>query len=175
MPIGAEAFDPEFEEAFEEDWGESFEERGRVRAPRVTTAKPTPLPPRPTDRPVTQTQLQAAVTKLNGDIARNSTAIQKVNSNLGALGRDVRRQSTQTRDTRRDISAMRDAVVLLPLLSSTIGTSNPTLSALFPMMMLSGIGEGQQGSSSQSGGMFGGGDSSTTMLMVLALSGALNK
>jgi hypothetical protein len=60
-------------------------------------------------------------------------------------------------------------VVLLPLLQSTMGTSNPMLSALFPMMMLSGIGEGGQAGG---GGGFGG-DQSTMLLLVLAMSGGL--
>ena len=172
MANGAEAFDEAFDESFDEAFDESYDE-ARWRPRRVTTARPTPLPPRPADRPVTQSQLQIAVNKLNGDIARNGAAIQRVNGSLTSLGRDVRRQTAVARDTRKDIGAIRDAVVLLPLLTSTIGTSNPMLSAIFPMLLLSGVGEGSQQSSSGSGGGLLGGDQTTTMLLVLAMSGAL--
>ena len=109
---------------------------------------------------------------MNGDISRNSQAIQRVNTGLTTLGRDVRRQTTGVRATRKDIGQLRDALVLLPLLTSTIGSSNPMLSALFPMLMLSGVGESGGRSGGSGGGMLGG-DQSTTMLLVLAMSGAL--
>ena len=170
MPVADDDFDEAFDEEFDDDFGEAAPTR--FRPPRLTTARPTPLPPRPVDRPVTQTQLQTAVQKLNGDIARNSTAIQRVNQSMTTLGREVRRNGTQTRSTRKDIGQIRDAVMLLPLLSRSMGDgNNPMLAALLPMMMLSGVGEGQ--GSGQSGAF--GGDQSTTMLMVLALSGGLGR
>jgi hypothetical protein len=174
MPNGAEGY----EDAYIEDYGEGGYgdeaiDEARFRPGRVTTARPTPLPPRPAERPVTQAQLQMAVNKLNGDIARNSTAIQKVNSSVTALGRDVRRQGTAVKDAGKDIGQLRDAIVLLPLLTSSLGTSNPAMSAIFPMLMLSGVGEHHSGSSGGGGGMFGGGDQMTTMMLVMAMSGAL--
>jgi hypothetical protein len=176
MSNGLEAFDETFDETFDEAFDESLDE-SRFKPRRVATARPRPLTPRPTSSPVTQAQLQAAVTKLNGDISRNSTAIQRVNTSLTTLGRDVRRQTTTSRTARKDIGQLRDALVLLPLLSSTIGTSNPMLSAIFPMLLLSGIGEapGAAGSSGSGGMLGGGGDSSTMMMLVLAMSGAFGK
>ena len=172
MAIGVEAFDEALDEGFDEGMNDEAFDEAAFRPARVTTARPRPLPPRPVDRPVTQTQLQSAVTKLNSDIARNSTAIQRVNSSLTTLGRDVRRQTTAAKATRKDIGTLRDAVMLLPLLSGTLGDSNPMLSSLLPIMLLSGVGEGGQ---SGSGGLFGGGDGSSSLLLVLALSGAFKK
>jgi hypothetical protein len=117
--------------------------------------------------------LQMAVNKLNGDISRNSSAIQRVNTGLTTLGRDVRRQGGTLKDVRKDIGLLRDAVVLVPLLTKSLGATNPALSAIFPMMMLSGVGESGAGASGGSGGGMLGGDSTTTMLLVLAMSGAL--
>ena len=173
MPDAAEGYDEGYDEAYEDAYdGEGYEE-ARFRPRSIRTAHPTPLPPRPADRPVTQAQLQMAVNKLNGDLGRNSSAIQKVNTGLTTLGRDVRRHTASVRDTRKDVSQLRDAIVLLPLLSSSLGTSNPALSMIFPMMLLSGIGEsGSARDSSNAGGMLGG-DQSTMMLMVLAMSGGL--
>ncbi len=176
MPDIAEAY-----EAYDEDYNEAYDGEGLEEARlggsrRINTARPTPLPPRPAERPVTQAQLQMAVNKLNGDISRNSTAIQRVNTSVTAIGRDVRRQTNQARDARKDIGQLRDALVLMPLLSSTMGTANPMMSAMLPMLMLSGIGESssQSGGGSGSGGMLGG-DQTTMMMLVLAMSGALNK
>ncbi|HET9198986.1 MAG TPA: hypothetical protein VFN92_12130 [Solirubrobacterales bacterium] len=176
MPDTAEAYD----EAYDEDYSEAYDgessDEARLGGPRrIVTARPTPLPPRPAERPVTQAQLQTAVNKLNGDISRNSTAIQRVNTSVTALGRDVRRQSSRARDARKDIGQLRDALVIMPLLSSTMGAGNPMMSALLPMLMLSGIGESAQaGSSGSSGGMLGG-DQTTMMMLVMAMSGAFGK
>ena len=168
MPNGVEAYESTYDEAYD---GEAYDGESRFRPRRVTTARPTPLPPRPAERPVTQAQLQMAVNKLNGDISRNSTAIQRVNTGVTALGRDVRRQTTGVRDARKDIGQLRDALILLPLLTTGLGDTNPALAAIFPMLMVSGIGE--SGAAREGGGMFGGGDQMTMMMLVLALSGGL--
>jgi hypothetical protein len=168
---------PNGDEAYEADYDEAYDEPAEARPfrPRaIATARPQPLPPRPAERPVTQAQLQMAVNRLNADISRNSTAIQRVNSSVTALGRDVRRQGNQVRNARNDIGSLRDAVVLIPLLTSTVGSTNPLITALLPMLLLSGIGQDGQAGGATSGGLLGG-DSSTTMLLVLALSGALTK
>jgi hypothetical protein len=167
MPNGAEAYDEAYDDAYDEAYdGEAMDEAARRFRPRpVATARPRPLPPRPADRPVTQAQLQIAVNKLDGDIRRNSTAIQKVNTNLTALGRDVRRQTNNSRKTQKDISALRDAIVILPLLAG----GNSTLGPILPLLLLSGVGDSASGSS---GGLLGGGDSSS-LLLLLAVSGGL--
>lgn len=167
MPDAVEAYDESYDESYGD---ESYEEASRFRPRPVSTARPTPLPPRPVDRPVTQAQLQTAVSKLNSDIGRNSTAIQKVNTGLTTLGRDVHRQTGTVRDARKDIGQLRDAIIMMPLLSNALGGGS-TLSMLFPMMLLSGVGE--SGSARDSGGGMLGGDQSTMMLMVLAMSGSL--
>jgi hypothetical protein len=166
MPDVLEAYDEAYDEGYEE---EGYDEASRFRPRAVSTARPTALPPRPAERPVTQAQLQTAVTKLNSEIGRNSGAIQKVNTGLKTLGRDVHRQAGTVRDARKDIGQLRDAIVMMPLLSGALGGSS-TLSMLFPMMLLSGVGE--SGSGHESGGMLGG-DQSTMMLLVLAMSGSL--
>ncbi len=171
MPDVAEDYDEGYDEAYDDAYDDEGYEEARARrdVSRLVTARPTPLPRRPAGRPVTQAQLQMAVNKLNGDIRRNSTAIQKVNTGLTAVTRDVRRQATAVKNTRKDIAQLRDAIVLLPLLTRALGTSNPALSTIFPTMMLSGVGESGSG-----GGMLGG-DQTTTMLLVLAMSGTLGR
>jgi hypothetical protein len=168
VPNGDEAYEDYPDEAYD-DYGEAAPRRLRP----IATARPQPLPPRPAERPVTQAQLQMAVNRLNADISRNSTAIQRVNSNVTTLGRDIRRQSSQVRNARNDIGTLRDAVVLEPVLATAFaGTSNPTLAALLPLLLVSGIGQNGQAGGGTSGGLFGGGgDSTTTLLLVLALSG----
>jgi hypothetical protein len=173
MPNGAEAYDEAYDESYDEGYDEGYNGEAMFRPRGVATARPTPLPPRPAERPVTQAQLQMAVNKLNGDINRNSGAIQKVNTGLTTLGRDVRRQGGTLKDARKDIGLLRDAIVLLPLLTSSLGTTNPALSAIFPMLMLSGVGESGAGGSGGSGGGMLGGDQMTMMMLVLAMSGGL--
>lgn len=115
-----------------------------------------------------------AIAGVNRSITKNSTAIASVNHTVGRIGNDVRQFRKQSTTTRQDIGTLRDAVVLTPLLSSTIGAGgNPLLGALLPMMMVGSI--GSDSSSQTSGGMFGGGggDSMMMMMMVLALSGTL--
>jgi hypothetical protein len=178
MPNGTAeaAYDEAYDEGYDESYDEGYDGESVDEAwfpfPQVRTARPRPLPPRPLDRPVTQAQLQMAVNRLNGDISRNSAAIQKVNHHVRAVGRDVKRQAKHVRDVRKDVVQLRDALIILPLLTKSLDSENSTLGILFPMMMLQGIGESHQGGGS-GGGMFGGGDSS--MLMMLLLTGALGK
>jgi hypothetical protein len=118
-----------------------------------------------------------AIAGVNRSISKNSTAIASVNHTVGRIGNDVRQIRKESATTRRDIGTLRDAAILTPLLTSTIGTGgNPVLGALLPMMMVGSIGDS---GSPSSGGMFGGGggggDSMMMMMMVLALSGGLGK
>ena len=162
MPNGVEAYD----EAYDEASDEAF------RPVRIGPWRPSPVPQRPSDRPVTQAQLQMAVNRLDGYINRNRLEIQRVNSSLTALGRDVRRQRGELRTVRKDLSTARDAIVLIPLLSSAFGT-NKTLGALFPLLLLGGMGGSGQGGGG--GGLFGGDDATTMLILVLALSGGLGR
>ncbi len=175
MPDYGEDYGEDYSEDYSEDYGEDYSEAARTRRP-LSLARPAPPPQRPTDRPVTQTQLQMAIAGVNRSITKNSTAIASVNHTVGRIGNDVRQLRKESTTTRRDIGTLRDAVVLTPLLASTFsGTgSNPLLGALLPMMMVGSIGDsGSASSGSMFGGGGGGGDSMMMMMMVLALSGAI--
>jgi hypothetical protein len=163
MTVLDEAYDLEYEEAYDLEYDEAAEDAESRRRRRVALPRTAPMPQRPTNRPVTQAQLQMAVNRLDGYINRNSAAIKRVDGSVASLGRNVRQQG-------KSLSSTRDAIILLPLLSPLFA-ENPTLGVLFPILLLGGFGGSQSGSGG--GGLFGG-DSSTMLILVLALSGALN-
>jgi hypothetical protein len=155
-----EAYDESYDEGYDESFDEAGEDWRRLR--RLALPRTAPVPQRPTSRPVTQAQLQMAVNRLDGYINRNSAAIRRVDGSVASLGRNVRQQT-------KTLSSTRDAILLLPLLQPLFA-DNPTLGVLFPILLLGGLG----GSQSGGGGLFGG-DSSTMLILVLALSGGLNR
>ena len=163
-----ESYDESYDESWDESWAESDDE-ALFRPRKITTARPRPVPQRPTGQNVTQAQLQSAVTKLQGDIGRNSAAIQRVNTSVNNLGKQQARVRREIGDSRRDTVALKDAITLLPLLGGALGDS--PLGALLPMLLLSNVGQ-PSGAGQSSGGLLGGGDS-TSLITVLALSGSL--
>jgi hypothetical protein len=153
-----------------EDW--DYDEATRP-ARTVRTARPATVVARSTDRPVTQAQMQMVIGQFNSRIAQNSSAIQRVNATVGTIGRDIRRTSTSVRDTRRDISALRDVTLILPLLQGVVGEDNQQLALLLPFLLLGGIGSSSSdGRSGGYGGLFGGGGSDS-LLLILLLTSAL--
>ena len=165
-----ESYDESYDELYDESWDESDDE-ALFRPRKITTARPRPVPQRPTGQTVTQAQLQSAVTKLQGDIGRNSAAIQRVNASVNTLGKQQARVRREIGDARRDAGALRDAVTLLPLLGGALGDS--PIGALLPMLLLSNV--GQPSGATSGGGLLGSGDQTTTLITVLALSGQLGR
>lgn len=169
MTAYVESYADPYDESWDESWDEGDDEA--IFRPRaVHTANPRPMPQRPTNQGVTQAQLNAAVTKLQADIKNNGTAIQRVNGTLNTLGKQHARTRRDLADVRKDVSNVKDAVVLIPLLSNVMGDS--PLGALLPMMLLS---QNSSSSGSGSGGGLFGGDSMSSMFMILALTGSLGK
>src|SRR5262249_639991 len=65
-----EAYDEAYDEGYDEGYDESSDEA--FQPIRLRPFRPVPMPPRPPDRPVTQAQLQMAVSRLDAAIGRNS-------------------------------------------------------------------------------------------------------
>jgi hypothetical protein len=112
---------------------------------------------------VTQAQLQMVIGQFNSRIGQNSTAIQRVNSSVYGVGRDLRQQAVAIRNTRQDVGKLRDLTLFQPLLQRASGGANDQLGFLLPFLLLGGIGgDGKDGG----GGLFGGGDSLMTILLL---------
>lgn len=167
MPSITEDYD-DYEDAFSEDY-DDYEEASRPSVRTVRTARPASVMARPTDRPVTQAQLQMVVSQFNGRIGQNSSAIQRVNSSVSGLGRDVRRQAVAVRSARNDIGQLRDLTLILPLLQGAIGQENQQLAVLLPFLLAGGIGNDgrNSGYGLLGGGGGGGGGNSLVFLLLL--------
>lgn len=161
-------YDEDWDEAFAEDW----EEARRPRSRRVATAQPRQLVPRPSGQPVTQTQFQVAISQVNSAIAKNSTAIQQVNSRVAAVDGEVRRQMRTVRNNTRDVDRVKEFLLIFPLLQQALGEGNEQLAAILPFILL-GYGSDSGDGGGGGGGLFGGGTSS--LLLVLALTGGLSR
>lgn len=161
--------DIESDEDVESD--EGFAEASRQRPP-VRTARPLRMAPRPGGSgPVSRAEFTTTVAGLQADISRNSTAIRQVDGRVAAVGRDVARVRKDAADRRKDVANVKsglaktqELVVLLPLLTTALGSSNPQLAELLPFLLLGGFG-GTGTDSGSSGGMFGG----DMMMFVLLL------
>ena len=150
--------------------------------------------PRPTTQYVTQTQLQATTTRIDGRITTLSKeTTQHVNTlkreqskQVALLKKEVADRKKETQSLKKDLSQLRDMAAILPLISRpssqaltadvdglTAGTKvmidkGDTLSLLLPLLLLGGIG-GSGGGSLFGGGSEGGGDSSGLLMLVLLL------
>jgi hypothetical protein len=137
----------------------------------VRTARPASVTARSTDRPVSQAQLQMVISQFNGRLVQNSGAIQRVNTAVNGVGRDLRRQAATIHDTRQDVSQLRDLTLILPLLQGAIGQENQQLALLLPFLLAGGIGGGSSGGYGRggSGGLLGG----DGLLLILLLTSVL--
>jgi hypothetical protein len=154
---------------YAEDW--DLDDEAVRPARSIRTARPASVMARPTDRPVTQAQLQMVVGQFNSRISQNSTAIQRVNASVNGIGRDVRRQGMAVRDARHDVTQLRDLTLILPLLQGAIGDDNQQLALLLPFLLLGGIGGDGRSGGYGGGGLLGGGDG---LLLILLLTTVLN-
>lgn len=168
------SYDDDLDDYGAEDY-DLYDEAVRPAIRTVRTARPASVTARSTDRPVSQAQLQMVISQFNGRLTQNGGAIQRVNSSVNGLGRDVRRQASAIRDTRQDVGQLRDLQLILPLLQGVIGQDNQQLALLLPFLLLGGIGGGGGGygrGGSGGGGLLGGGDG---LLLILLLTTVLNK
>lgn len=188
--------DADFAELFgEDDFGEDDDaerrrrrRRGRQRrrsAPRTGGQKRYSRP-RPSNKYVTQTQLQTALERVRKDVKTNGDAIRKVNARVNTINSRVDSQAAALKkeitERKKETDKLKNNIqlaTLLPLLSkksitttSAVGgipagtklaTEGDSLSTLLPILLL---GDGLGGSGS-------GGDSSNTLVLALALSGGL--
>lgn len=177
-------------EAYEDyEWDESDESdeaapARRIRPMKSPTATKSSYQARPSQY-VTQAQLQATTTRLDGKISSLSKeTVQQVNNVKKEQAKQIALLKKEVSERKKDLRQLRDMSAMLPLLSrpssqtlteaagglpagtKVLVDKDDTLSMLLPMMLLGGLG----GSSSESGGgMFGGGDSMMPIVLLLAL------
>ena len=158
-----EAYDEAFDEASDES-DEAYDEAIRPGRPVQTAAKQTAYRPRPNNNSVTQAQLQAALARVSGQIATNSTAIKTLDGKVrgvageqarvtAGLRKEVADRKKEEELMRKEIQSAKELGVILPL----IAPGNP-------MIGLLALG----GGGSLFGGSGSGGDS-TSNLLILAL------
>lgn len=180
--------DYEHDEADESD---EADEAARRHRPMKVPMGGSSYKPRPS-RYVTQTQLQATVSRLDGRI---NTLSRMTETQVNSVRKEQSRQATmlkkevsdrkkETEVLKRDLKQTRELAALLPLISrpssqtltSQVGglaagtkvlvDKDDSLSLLLPLLLLGGLG----GSGSGSSGLGGlGGDDSSLLLIVLLL------
>jgi hypothetical protein len=165
-----EAFD-ESDEAFDEAFDEAIRRSGR-RPPVQTAARQSAYRQRPNNDFVTQAQLQAALARVSGQIATNSTAIKTVDGRVrtvsseqarltSALRKEIADRKKEEDGLRKDIQSTRELAAILPL----IAKNNPMISLL-------ALGGGSLfGGSGTGTGALGGDSTSNLLLLALVLSG----
>lgn len=157
----------------------------RVRAGKTARGKGY-SPPRPSDRPVTQTQFRSAMERIGRDIRQNSESLKKVtaqiNKNNARMASESSRQDKEIANLKKEIKKQGETSMLLTLLTPTpkLVAANPTAAVntagdvagavkvsppdiLLPLLLTGGLG----GS--------GGGDSNNTLLLLAAFGGLGNR
>jgi hypothetical protein len=190
--------DEALDEMFEADEADEADEAAtpwRRRPPRPSVASGRGLyRPRPTTQYVTQTQLEAALAKVGGQIRTNSSAISTLNNRVAGASAVAKKEAAdRKKDTtalKNNLSQTQQMAAIMPLLtqpqhitvSETIdddngnaqiptGTEllvngNNTTSLLLPLLLMTSVGGD---SSSGGGGLFGGGGGDNSTLLMLAL------
>jgi len=205
MPYTETEYESEMEgmEGWESE-SEASWEAARRGAPKRPSSKPS-FSPRPQPAPgtanyVTQTQLQAALVRVDGKIKTLSDGVSTVNSRVASLAAAVKKEADARKKTAetqgKDLNQKIQLLALLPLLltpptggvaagvvtlpdgSSPANTvvlgSTSSLNAILPVLLVSGLGGGT--GSGGSGGFLGlGGDGGDGGLLLLALALAFFK
>lgn len=183
--------DDEFDEAFAALIDEDEEAARRRRRPARTSRGQGYYRARPTNRYVTQAQLQAALAKVGKDVKGIATSVSAVGARVDTVKADQAKQlammkkeaAERRKDTAKLKSGMQMAALLPMLTSKTITVKAGTevggtkvtedtrlavapdsMAMLLPMLMM---GDGFGGGS--------GGDSSNMLFLALALSGGFGK
>jgi hypothetical protein len=160
------------------------------RAPKRPSSQPSFKPrPAPTPGGVTQAQLEAALSRVDGKIKTVADGVSTINSRLASIASATKKEIEERKKgldgQGKDLNQKLQMLALLPLLvqtpSSTLKTplldsnGNPTITAvstpdtntldtLLPLLLVSGL-----GGTSSSGGLSLGGDGSDGGMMLLAL------
>jgi hypothetical protein len=173
-------------------------------AERAAVRRPSSQPsyrPRPTgvSNPVTQTQLEAALARVDGKIRTVSDGISTIQSRLASVATLAKKETVDRKkaeDTQgKDLNQKLQMLALLPLLiqspSRTLNTATPLqdstgvnipavsvpdtsqLDALLPLLLVGGLGTSGPGGLSFGGD--GGGSDSSLMLLALVLAFARPK
>jgi len=196
MPYSAFEADEAIDEMLEADEADESDEAAPRRPwsrPRVASGQNL-FRARPETQYVTQTQLQAAMSRVGVQVRTNSTAISQLNTHVAAANATVKKETT---NRKKDVAALRSNLsqtqqmsAILPLLSQprsvtvtglaadgipestkVLVDSGNTLALLLPMLLMSGIGGGSTDSSggTSGGGLLGGGDNNSMMMLAMVL------
>lgn len=162
----------EIDEAFDE----AVRNRAAPRRPVQTASRQTAFrpPPRPGTDMVTQAQLQAALARVNAQIATNSTAIKTVDARTRALSTEQARLTVAVRKEiadrkkeeevmRREVQAAKELAVILPL----IAKDNP----LIGLLALGSGGSLFGGSSTDPNAGYGSNSTGNVVFLAAALGG----
>jgi hypothetical protein len=166
-----------------------FSEKAPKRPSSQPSFKPRPSPGTPTG--VTQAQLEAALSRVDGKIKTVADGVSTINSRLASIASATKKEVEERKkgvDTQsKDLNQKLQMLALLPLLiqsqgatvAATLtgpnGTALPgttqvalqdtsTLDSILPLLLVSGL-----GGTSSSGGLGLGGDGSDGGIMLLAL------
>lgn len=177
-------FDEELEALLESD-----ESRRGRRRPVRTGRGAGYYRPRPSNRFVTQAQLQSALAKISNDVKANAAGIKSVGARVDAAAAEQKKLAAvvkkEAADHRRDLSKLKNGMqmaAILPMLTTkTITVAKATelgstaipagtklqvapdgMGAMLPLLLMGGLGGGG-----------GGGDESNTLMLALAFSGGL--
>jgi hypothetical protein len=191
--------DEALDEMFESDEAdEGFDEANSWSRPRPKVASgKSAFSPRPTAQYVTQTQLQTALAKVAGQISTNSSAINKVGSQvsqvLGTVKKEAADRKKDSSSLKNNLSQTQQMAAILPLLTQS---NSLTLSSAVQVDATGGSGGGPQldsgttlpiqtntlntllplllmtgigDGSGSGGGLFGGSGTDNSSMMMLAL------
>jgi hypothetical protein len=165
-----------------------FSERAPKRPSSQPSFKPRPAPGTPGG--VTQAQLEAALSRVDGKIKTVADGVSTINSRLASIASATKKEMEERKKgldgQGKDLNQKLQMLALLPLLvqspSSTLSSATPlkdsngntitavstpdtnTLDTLLPLLLVSGM-----GGTSSSGGLSLGGDGSDGGMMLLAL------
>lgn len=187
--VGDYEFDDELTAFLEDDEAKRARRGGRRPVPAGKGANY--YKQRPTDRYVTQAQLQSALGKISKDVKANAAGVKTVGARVDTVNAEQKKQSDVLKKEivarKKDLSKLKSGIQMasiLPLVTSksivttseaTIGgvtvpagtklaVAPDTLSALLPMFLL---GDGLGGGGGESG------DSSNMLFLALAVGGGL--
>jgi hypothetical protein len=164
------------------------------KAPKRPSSQPSfkSRPPAGTPSAVTQAQLEAALTRVDGKIKTVADGVSTINSRLASIAsatkKEVEERKKGVDSQSKDLNQKLQMLALLPLLIQTPTAANPTaggnplldssgnkitaiskpdtnnLDSILPLLLVSGL-----GGTGSSGGLGLGGDGSDGGIMLLAL------
>lgn len=169
----------------EAGWGEA--KRRRPSPVRPSGGKTTYSPPRSAggDRPVTQSQLKEALSKVSQQISLNSNAIKTVDGRVRGLGEDqkklgafVRKESADRKKeleaVKRDLQQTKEMSAIIPMVTHNMTGPIATLAPLLHLMPADTLTGGAAGSGSGSSNSLLGGSNLLAIAAIAVASGAFD-